>query len=161
MSNKRKSGHHYKRADIPLEWGQAVDALLGHEQAGLGWIATGKYDPQPLADLLRSGLPIPDEVSQLLGNLIDPPSGYIGSRLKLKPPGPQAKTLIKRRISEQKAYEERIKLVSQGEKFEFAVEKVAEKFNMSKSKVAKLKPVQAVDFIDELSLRLNSRTLLP
>jgi hypothetical protein len=62
------------------EWRPALDALQGWPQSG-GY--TGKSDPKPLAKLLRSGKPVPVEVSSQLANLLDPPWGKKGNVLTL------------------------------------------------------------------------------
>jgi hypothetical protein len=62
------------------EWRPALDALEGWPQGG-GY--TGKSDPKPLAKLLCSGKPVPDQVAWRLGVLLDPPWGKKGKVLTL------------------------------------------------------------------------------
>lgn len=63
------------------EWGPALDALEGWPPGG-GY--TGKSDPRPLAKLLRSGKPVPDQVAWRLGILLDPEWGKKGPVLVLQ-----------------------------------------------------------------------------
>jgi hypothetical protein len=55
-----------------LEWGPALHALEGWTEDGA---YTGDSDPKPLAKLLCSGKPVPEQVAWRLGVLLDPPWG--------------------------------------------------------------------------------------
>ncbi len=59
------------------EWANALAALHGLSVAP---------DVKPLAALLKRGPPVPEEVAEVLGRLLDPPWGDRGPRLVLKDP---------------------------------------------------------------------------
>ena len=63
------------------EWEPALDALEGWSQDRR---YTGKSDPKPLAELLRSGKPVPEPVVWRLGVLLDPPWETKGNVLTLR-----------------------------------------------------------------------------
>ena len=98
------------------EWRNALEAMMFESEAG-------KRDPTPLANLLRSGEPVPALVATTIGALLDNKRGLQnwGLRLELKDAGPaRAKT-----ISDQAIVEARIHLadsaVERGEKKEAVV----------------------------------------
>ena len=61
------------------DWGPALGALEGWS----GRTYTGQSDPKPLAKLLCSGKPVPEQVAWRLGVLLDPPWGKKGKVLAL------------------------------------------------------------------------------
>jgi hypothetical protein len=62
------------------DWGPALNALEGWRDRTY----TGESDPGPLAKLLCSGKPVPEQVAWRLGVLLDPPWGKKGNILVLE-----------------------------------------------------------------------------
>jgi hypothetical protein len=81
---KQPAGNKHSEPDIEVwddpEWVPALNALEGCPKDG-GY--TGKSDARPLAALLCSGKPVPEQVAWRLGVLLDPPWGRKGSVLTL------------------------------------------------------------------------------
>ena len=117
------------------EWRPALDALEGWPQGG-GY--TGKSDPKPLAKLLCSGKPVPDQVAWRLGVLLDPPWGKKGKVLTLSSnkryTGQTELKHIKEMIDLKKQIE-----VAKGSngKLEAAIEEVKRKTGKSRSHLLK------------------------
>ena len=119
-----------------LEWRPALDALEGWSQNS-GY--TGKSDPKPLAELLRSQKPVPVEVSWRLGTLLDPPYGKKGKVLTLlcnkRYTGQTESKHIKEMLDLKKKIE--VAKKSNGGKLEAAVAEVQRQTGRSRSHLLK------------------------
>ncbi len=137
------------------EWRPALDALEGWSDGKF----TGKPDPKPLAQLLRSR-PIPEAVAVRLGVLLDPEWGDKGPKLTMSIPprwsGYGDLQRIKRMLEAKRDIE---KELQRGGKLEAAIEEVKTKANRSRSYLMKAWTSEFQDNVEIMS-RYNPQSFL-
>jgi hypothetical protein len=139
QNKKRRLKHKQSQPDVVVwddpEWNPALDALEGSPKGG-GY--TGRSDPKPLAELLCSGKPVPEQVAWRLGVLLNPPWGTKGPVLTLsihkRYTGQRELDFIKEMIDLKKKIEEARKGAP---KLESAIMDVARKTGKSRSHLLK------------------------
>ena len=129
------------------EWEPALSALEGWKE-GPEYI--GRSDPKPLAKLLCSGKPVPEEVAKQIGLWLDPPWGNKGPRLtanlpKKYYPGTNS---IKALIATKRKIEEALKLNG---KVEAAVQQVMTETGLSRSYVWKARKLREKKIVIQTS----------
>jgi hypothetical protein len=126
------------------EWRPALDALEGWWDGKF----TGKPDPRPLAKLLHSGKPVPQEVAARLGDFLDPEWGKKGPSLTMLIPTRYSGDSDLRKLTEMIAAKREIeRALEWSGKLESAIARVKEKTGRSRSylmKAWKLDPLEIV-----------------
>ena len=126
------------RLNLPGGWQRALDAFEGVEQQGLGWTYIGKHDVRPLAEMLRTGEPIPALVREAIADHLAPPKGRWCGRLVHKSPPDRAKrywkNLRKKELARAFYSEAKMRLGSSKQ----ALTETARHFRMSESWVKNL-----------------------
>jgi len=151
----------YERLRLPKEWSDAIDALQAVRRVGLGWEYTGKHNLMPLAKMLNSGEPVPPYVAKIISIHLAPPKGRWCGKLRYEPPPPRAINFWKKKRRERNAKIDIENLCKGGEKYETAINIVAEKNRRSKSWARNLPPIDDDRDIAEAMRRLDPSNLLP
>ena len=131
------------------EWRPALDALEGWQPGGE---FTGKPDPRPLAQLLRSGKPVPEAVAVRLGTFLNPEWGKKGPKLTMSIPtrysGYGDLQTIKAMIAAQREIKEALE---RNEKLEFAIADVQKKTGRSRSYLMKAWTLDTLEIVRKSS----------
>lgn len=134
------------------QWDSALLSLQGYERQGLGWNASGKCNPRPMAELLGRCISPPEIVLEVLANMLAPPASYRGPRFIIEKP---KKRTIRQSVGElaqkRNARKKFKELMALGDNFDVAVKEIEVQFSKGRTWVTNAIRVSDDEWLDEIS----------